>query len=70
MSMTLNDITNIFDADKVLTTKTTNGLSKCESCPEKGKNAIDELEICKSQLHFEEIQALAEIIRKNNTLAI
>ncbi|KAF0381417.1 cell cycle arrest in response to pheromone-related protein [Gigaspora margarita] len=38
MSTTLNDITNVFDnADKVLTTKTTNGLSKCESCPEKGK---------------------------------
>ncbi|CAG8802082.1 1875_t:CDS:2, partial [Gigaspora margarita] len=33
MSTTLNDITNVFDnADK-----TTNGLSKCESCPEKGK---------------------------------
>ncbi|CAG8563884.1 11407_t:CDS:2, partial [Racocetra persica] len=38
MSTTLNDITNLFDnTDKVLTTKTTNGLSKRESCPEKGK---------------------------------
>ncbi|CAG8642383.1 21250_t:CDS:10 [Cetraspora pellucida] len=38
MSTTLNDITNLFDnTDKVLITKTTNVLSKRDSCPEKGK---------------------------------
>ncbi|CAG8650892.1 10603_t:CDS:2, partial [Racocetra fulgida] len=39
MSTTLNDITNLFDH----TDKTTNGLSKRESCPEKGRleNSLD-----------------------------